>query len=207
MIDIDEKRSAVMIQLLKGPIYSDITPQLWEELIRKKAAICDYMAQIGLQLHVDSEDEYAFLRQKGVDEDIEEIEGRLPRLISKRSLSFLPSVLCVLLRKKLIEHESQDGSPKLILKREEIYLMMQIYIKNEKNEKQIRGKIDSTIEKVKILGILRTLKSEDDVFEVRKVIKALIGPEWLRDLDTLLAKYKKVKSEKEIGDDKSSDEL
>ena len=202
---IDKKQSAVMIHLLKGPIYSDINNQLWEELIYKKSSITDYMSQIGLHLHIDEEDGYAFLRQKGNQEEGAE-ETQLPRLISRRSLPFLPSVLCVLLRKKVIEHESQDGSPKLIIKGEEIHSMLQIYVKNEKNEKQVRGNIDSAIEKVKSLGILRNLRAEDDLFEVKKVIKSLIGPEWLKDLNSILTKYRETKPTKDIENDESSDE-
>ena len=194
---IDRKKSAVIIHLLKGPLYKEVNDQLWENLKHKKSAIIDYTSQIGLNLHINEEDGYAFLKQQEEEEasESEELNQEpLPRLISRRSFSFLTSVLFLLLRKKLIEHESQDGNPKLIIKREEIHIMLQIYMKNEKNEKQARDTMDRAIEKAKTAGILRSLRIEGDLLEVKKIIKSLISPEGLKELDDTLTSYKERKS-------------
>ena len=194
---IDRKKSAVIIHLLKGPLYKEMNDQLWENLKHKKSAIIDYTSQIGLNLHINEEDGYAFLKQQEEEEasESEELNQEpLPRLVSRRSFSFLTSVLFLLLRKKLIEHESQDGNPKLIIKREEIHIMLQIYMKNEKNEKQARDTMDRAIEKAKAAGILRSLRIEGDLLEVKKIIKSLISPEGLKELDDTLTSYKERKS-------------
>lgn len=191
----DEKLSGVKIQLLKGPIFSDSHNQLWNELILKKSVVSDYVRQIGLSLFIDENDGYAFLRQtENQEESGEQAENELPRLINRRSLSLLPSALCLLLRKKIIEHENHDGSPKLIITRDEIYSLLELYAKNEQNEKKARIQINSAVKKVEELGILRPLRNKEDRFEVKKVIKSLIGEEWVKDsqkaLDELLLKYR-----------------
>lgn len=196
----DEKLSSVKIQLLKGPIFSDSHNQLWNELILKKSTVSDYMKQIGLNLFIDENDGYAFLRQNEIiEESGEQAENELPRLINRRSLSLLPSTLCVLLRKKMIEHENHDGSPKLIITRDEIYSLLELYVKNEQNEKKARTQVNSAVKKIEELGILRPLRHEEDRFEVKKIIKSLIGEEWLKDsqqaLDELLSKYREEKQD------------
>ena len=206
----DEKVSSVKIQLLKGPIFRGTNNHLWNELILKKSVISDYMNQIGLSLYIDEDDGYAFLRQNENQEETEEqTENELPRLINKRSLSLLPSTLCILLRKRMIEHESQDGSPKLIITRDEIYSLLELYVRNEQNEKKARIKINLAMKKLKNWGYCAPFQARRISLRSRsrKIIKSLIGSEWLKnsqkDLNDLLAniegKNKKMEIEMKYG--------
>lgn len=54
---------------------------------------------------------YAFLRQKEWEED----ELQLPKLAEKRQLNFMTSLVCIVLRKYLLEHDAQGGSVRSII--------------------------------------------------------------------------------------------
>jgi hypothetical protein len=50
-------------------------------------------------------------------------------------------------------------------------------------------KLDEHITKVASLGFLRQVKNAEGSYEVRRILKAFIGGQWLADLDARLAEY------------------
>ncbi len=59
---------------------------------------------LGLELHIDEAEGYAFLRSVA---EFEESPSPLPRLVARRPLTFQMSLLLVLLRKKLLELDTK----------------------------------------------------------------------------------------------------
>src|SRR5690349_4916154 len=91
--------SSLVIPLLKGVVYRDNDLPLWSGLLNLQARVRDYVAVLGLDLMLDEAEGYAFLRSRTQPDD--EAAPRVPRLITRRPLSFPVSLLLALLRKKL----------------------------------------------------------------------------------------------------------
>ncbi|HAO28688.1 MAG TPA: hypothetical protein DCQ68_15600, partial [Chryseobacterium indologenes] len=85
--------SASLIALLKGIVYSH-QKETWENLLQYEPDVKKYFIPIGLELFLDKSEGYAFLRQKEWEED----ERPLPRIAEKRSLNFMTSLVCIVLR-------------------------------------------------------------------------------------------------------------
>lgn len=171
--------SFVLITLLKGPVYTDTSARVWHDLLKYRAHVSEYFSRIGLELFVDEDEGYAFLRQL----ETQEVEqAPLPRLIKRHSLSFHTTLLCTLLRKKLLELDTYKADSRPIITKENIIEMMQMYYPQENNEVKIKGEIERQISKVQKMGIIRALKrsqGQEERYEILRVIKALINAEWL----------------------------
>src|SRR5579864_3696651 len=104
--------SHVLIHLMKNILYQDKQPELWNSLLNNQAAIRSYIAILALELFIDESEGYAFLRQCPVSNDNENTQD-LPRLIQRRPLSYSVSLLCLLLRKKLIENDTTSSNTRV----------------------------------------------------------------------------------------------
>ncbi len=165
--------SVVIIHLFKGVLYQDQRPEQWRDLLQNQAAVSDYVAAIGLQLYLDEAEGYAFLRQRPEGTDEEEETEPLPRLVQRRPLSYPVSLLCVLLRKKLVELDAAGGETRLILSRDQMVEMLRVFLGERSNEAKLVDQIDGHIAKVADFGFLRRLKKDEDNYEARRIIKAL----------------------------------
>ncbi len=183
--------SPVLVRLLKGVVYQERHPAEWQCLLRMQGAVREYFSRIGLTLVIDEAEQYAFLRQQEHDD---EDTPALPRLIRRRPLSYPVSLLLVLLRRKLIELDSSGGETRLILGREQIIDMLQVFLAESSNEARIIDQIDRHINKLVEYGFLRRLKDSSGQFEVRRIIKAVVDSDWLADFDRRLAEYQEYAS-------------
>jgi len=192
--------SSLVITLLKGVIYEDNNSTKWSSLLSLQSRVRDYVSVIGLELMLDEAEGYAFLRSKSlpetsVDDDLKSRSNKpLPRLITRRQLSFPVSLLLALLRKKLAEFDAQGGDTRLVLSRDEIVELIRVFLPSGSNEVKISDQVDSHINKVVELGFLRRLKPESHLqaksFEVRRILKSFVDAQWLADFDSKLALYK-----------------
>jgi len=183
--DAQRDKSAVLIRLLKGPLYLHRHRDLWQVLLREQYAIRDYFQQIGLSLLLDEAEGYAFLKQQESDE--EETGQELPRLISRRSLSFAQTLLLVCLRKRLAEHDSEESAPRLIVNRQEIHQWLLPYFPEVGNEVKQRRELDALIKKIDEMGFLSPLPNHPDDFEVQRVLKAFVTAEQIVEFNQILA--------------------
>jgi hypothetical protein len=180
--------SAVVVPLLKGVVYREDNPALWASLLGVTAAVSDYVAVMGLELTVDEAEGYAFLGARpGAEADD---ATAMPRLVARRPLSYPVSLLLALLRRKLAEADAGGGSPRLILSRDEIVEMVRIFQPEGSNESKLTDRIDATLVKVGELGFVRRLRGQDQMYEVRRIIKAYVDAQWLSEFDARLAAYR-----------------
>ena len=49
--------------------------------------------------------------------------------------------------------------------------------------------IDANINRVVEMGFLRRLRGQEDLFEVRRILKAYVDGQWLADFDARLDEY------------------
>jgi hypothetical protein len=178
--------SLAVTQLMKGVVYRDTHDRAWRSLLELQPQARDYVDVLGLQVIIDDAEGYAFLRQRPVDP--EESDPR-PRLIARRALSFHVSLLLALLRKKLAEFDAQGDDTRLMLTRDQMVEMIRVFLPVTSNEARLTDQIDAHINKAVELGFLRPAKNSEQVYEVRRILKAFVDGQWLADLDARLADY------------------
>jgi Domain of unknown function (DUF4194) len=175
--------SDVLVALLKGVVYSDISADLWRDLLNLQGGVRDHLRLLGLDLIIDDSEGYAYLRQS--EAAGEETSDSPRRLIPRRPLSYPVSLLLVLLRKRLAQHDAHGGETKLVLTREQLSEMLRVFLAAGPNEAKLDDQIDRHIERVAELGFLRDIKEENaSLFEVRRILRAFVNADWLTDLES-----------------------
>lgn len=176
----------IIIHLLKGILFRNQHPLLWNDLLELQSQVLDYVQVIGLNLEIDDTEGYAWLTQTIPDEDE---KSPLPRLIARRPLSYPISLLCVLLRKKMAEADSSGEQMRVIVSREELTNAMRVFMPEKSNEAQTAASINATINKVAELGFLRKLKNDNENLEIQRIISALVDADWTADFNEKLRIY------------------
>ena len=181
----------VLVPLFKGVVYQETDPARWDSLLSLQPRIRDHVSVLGLELILDESEGWAFLRTRVTDE--EELE--LPKLMTRRALSFPVSLLIALLRKRLVEFDVAGGETRLVLSRDEIVDILRLFMPDTSNEAKLIDQVDTHINKVIELGFLRRLKTDDNDrgktahYEVKRIIRAFVDAQWLSELDGKLAEY------------------
>lgn len=187
--------AAAILKLLRGVVYFD--DKEWDTLLAYEKAIALHMAGIGLQMHVDEADGYAYLSQPGDDEAEDEAghgsaaARELPRLVRRIPLNFEATLLCVVLREELLKFEMREpGLERIVLSKQQIQEAMQIFYPEPADLTRLMGRIDRVIAQVERAGFLRAIKRDDeDVYEVKRIIKAKISADQLVDIRDRLRQY------------------
>ncbi len=183
----------MLIHLFKGVLYRDQQLESWQNLLDLQSQVRDYVRVIGLELMLDEAEGYAFLQQRQETDE----EQLLPRLISRRQLSYPVSLLCILLRKRLVEQDAGGGESRTILGKQQIIEMMRVFLPDQDNEAKLVDQIGRHINKLVEYGFLRKLQGQKDQYEVRRIIKALVNADWLGKIDSRLESYQDYVSSKE----------
>lgn len=182
----DEKSVAsAIIRLMQGVVYRESDEDTWATLERSGAGVRDHFATIGVDVVLDPDEGFAFLRTRPEAEG----EEPLPRLVRRRTLTYSVSLLLVLLRKRLIEFETAGGEGRLVLTTEQIVEMLRVFQAESTNEARIVDDVESTIRKAADLGFLRQLRGQGDHWEVRRILKAYVDAETLSDFAGRLREY------------------
>lgn len=180
---MEQEYSLCLIALLKGIVY-DHQKTVWENLLRYEPDVKKYFRPVGMELFLDKSEGYAFLKQKEWEEDTP-----LPRLAEKRQLNFLTSLLCIVLRKHLLEHDAQGGSVRSIINEQEIVNRIKIFLPVANDEAKQQEKIISTINRVIEIGFLRKLDDQEKNYEIHRIIKGFVNANVIDDLLTKLRNY------------------
>jgi hypothetical protein len=181
----DRAVAHAVIRLMQGVVYRESDEDTWLTLERSGAGVRDHFATIGVEVVVDADEGYAFLRSRP------EVEGEeaLPRLVRRRTLTYPVSLLLVLLRKRLVEFETGGGEGRLVLSTEQIVEMLRLFQAESANDARVVDTIESTIKKAAELGFLRQVRGQSDQWEVRRILKAYVDAETLSDFAAKLHQY------------------
>ena len=184
--------SLAVTQLMKGVVYRETHERAWRDLLALRAQVADYVAVLGLEAVVDESEGYAFLRS--APDTAAEQDGRPapPRLVARRSLSFHVSLLLVLLRKRMAEFDASgaENDGRLILGREQIAELLRVFLPAASNEVRVLTQLDGHLKKAVDLGFLRQVPGPEDLYEVRRILKAFVDGQWLAEFDERLARYR-----------------
>jgi|SRR6185312_13241246 len=183
--------SLSLITLLKGILY-DNQKAAWENLLQFEPEVKKYFSAIGLDVYIDKSEGYAYLQQIEWEEEME-----LPRLAEKRQLNFFTSLLCIVLRKYLLEQDAQAGSIRAIITQQEIIQRTKSFLPGASDEAKQQDKIVSTINKVVEIGFLRKLDDEGNNYEVHRIIKGFVNA---GVIDDTLQRLQRHATEKNITD-------
>jgi hypothetical protein len=171
--------AAVVIKLLRGNVFKEDT-EIWNNLVQYQQGIKRYFLGIGVDVFINENDGYAFLTQK---EHEESSSTPLPSLVGKVPLSYSVSLLCVLLAEKLIEHDVKGGdSARLIIDKKDIYNSIRIFLPDTFNEAKFIRDIDTDINTLVRYGFLKRLSTDENKFEVRKILRAKVSVDTLQEI-------------------------
>lgn len=171
------------IRLMQGVVYQE--SDAWEDLLRHRGAVRDHFAVVGLDVVVDADEGYAYLRTREPDDG----EDPLPRVIRRRALTYADSLLLVLLRKRMVEFESAGDQGQLVLTSDEIAEMIQLFLARSTDEARVLKQVDTSINRLVTMGFLRQLRGRRDTWEVRRILKAYVDGQTLSDFARKLAEY------------------
>ncbi len=201
----------VLVKLLQGFLTHD-HKKLWDRLVLHQDYVRNYFKVLGLYLHLNRNDGYAFLKttpdeslrltenEEDLDAATEEMteEGvssssLVSSLIRKMPLPFDVSLLLVLLRESLEQFdENVSDDYRLILKKIDLYEMLKTFYPTPTaggdEIKQLK-KFDALIVKVVSMGFLKELRSNSDTYEVRRSIKAFMNAAQLKELKQKMYHY------------------
>lgn len=182
----DLNLSLVLISLFKGVVDRDEQPRVWVSLLRLEPRVRDQVALFGLELVLEEAEGYAYLRQR----EPEEGEEALPRLVPRRPLSYMVSLLLALLRKKLAEHDAAGGETRLILTGEQLVDMVRLFLPPTGDEVRLQRRVERAVNQAVDLGFLRRLRGQDDRYEVRRILASFVDAQWLAEFEQRLAEYR-----------------
>lgn len=183
--------SLSLITLLKGILYNH-QREAWENLLQYESEIKKYFSAIGLEVYIDKSEGYAYLRQNEPDEEI-----TITRLAEKRQLNFFTSLLCIVLRKYLLEQDAQGGTVRAIITQQEIINRTKAFLPSASDEAKQQDKIITTINKVIDIGFLRILEDNSNNYEIHRIIKGFVNA---AVIDEMLQKLEHYAAEKNITD-------
>lgn len=185
---------AAIVKLLQGPVYRDRDESNWQALGQHETLVRDYLAVIGLDVHLDETDGFAFVRQAVSEEPGNEgaEQAELPNLIRRLPLPYDLSLLLVLLRKRLIERDQTGGdSLRVVVTGSELRESLSAFLPERGDETKLAKRVDALLNKAISLGVLRRLRDEKGSFELRPIIKALVDADWLGGMQQALETYRK----------------
>lgn len=180
-----EDISQVVIHLMRGILYKEEKPKVWDIMEHAEGPVRDYLSVINLDLEIYDSDGFAYLKSK----EQEEGDPSLPRIMARRPLSYPVSLLLAMLRRKLTEHDTLSSEPRLIIEVGEFTDTVSSYFPTSTNEVKVLKRMDAHLQRINDLGFIRFLDAKKEKFEVKRILKAYIDAQWLHDFDVKLEEY------------------
>ena len=175
--------SQVCIKLLQGPLFrQNVNDKLWEKLEMYESDIQAFFAILGGSVASDKADGFAFLQQN----DLNEEDDNVSRLIRQIPLTEEQSFLCILLRDELNKFDnpnnSQNKSSILILRESELYEQFAMFYTSKTDQITARANFKKNLNRLCELGLLKEQNPDDmekeSEYEVRRYVRAKIDSEF-----------------------------
>ncbi len=178
--------SQVCIKLLQGPLFrQNVNDKLWEKLEMYESDIQAFFAILGVSVAIDKADGFAFLQQN----DLNEEDDNVSRLIRQIPLTEEQSFLCILLRDELNKFDnpnnSQNKSSILILRESELYEQFAMFYTSKTDQITARANFKKNLNRLCELGLLKEQNPDDmekeSEYEVRRYVRAKIDSEFCEE--------------------------
>lgn len=160
-----------LCQLLSGPsVDAQRQPVLWTALLRNEPALRALLCELFLELVLDRDGGIAFTRQA----DTAELDT--PSLLRSAPLTFIESVLLLLLRQQLAEADTRGE--RAVVEELQLVEAMSVYQKNVSTDQAGYGKrVAAAIAKMRDNQLLSKLRGSEDRYEVSPALKLLFSAE------------------------------
>ncbi len=171
-----------VLRLLQGAVY-DTDKTHWRALEQRQVEIGNYLAKIGLVLHLDKDQGLAYVQQPAPgEEEYDESQPDLPRLMRRLPLSYELTMLCVALRHHLdhFDQTATDDTRRCYVSRTELRQSLEVFARPTTDEAKAQTAFTTNLKAAENLGFLRLVlagKSEDGEprYEVCRLVMALIS--------------------------------
>ena len=175
------------VRLLQGVLYAEETAA-WDALLASEVELANYFARIGLVAVIDRGEGLAYLKQLADEERTGGYE-KLPRLFRRTPLGYDATLLCVLLRDEYRRFEDEDlDNERCVVDLDALLDGWKPFFPAEADEVQLRKRLHATLKRLEELKFVVKFETENDEWEVRKILKARLPLEELEMLrDRLLA--------------------
>jgi len=181
-----EGLSVPLISLLKGIVCRQDNELLWQRVLNMRTVLTDYVAVLGLDLLVDEAEGFAWLRSRELDDG----ETALPRLLARRQLPYLSSLLLALLCRKLAETDAGGNAGKLVMDRSELVELVRVFLPQRGNEARLSDQVMTALGRIEDLGFVRRIKDDEGRYEIRRIIRAFVDAQWLAEFSERLEEYR-----------------
>lgn len=180
---LSERSRRALLELVRGPYLSRArSPKNWSALLADDAAIGSRLNDLFLELVLDRDSEFAFVR------NAESTEIAVPRAVRAESLTFLDTAMLLTLRHILL---NEEGRGRAIVGQDELYESLEIYRTAGRDQTDFRKRLNSSWSKmVNKLRVLHPIG--DDRAEISPVVRMLIDA---AQVDALQAVYEGITAE------------
>jgi hypothetical protein len=181
------------VRLMQGVLYAQ-DQDTWDILLSYESDLTDYFARVGLVVVIDRSEGLAYLRQLSDDERVSGFE-RLPRLFRRTALGYDATLLCVLLREEYRRFEDEDlENERCVVDVETLMDGWKSFFPAESDDLALRKRLNTTLKKLEDLKFVVRFESDNEEWEIRKILKARLPLDELELLRDRLLKAEQGKS-------------
>lgn len=178
---LPDRTRRVLLRLVRGPYLSGAREaQLWAVLLSDEEVIRSRLADLFLDLVVDRDNEFAFVRNAPAED--------APRAVRSESLTFLDTAMLLVLRQTLL---SEEGRGRVIVGQAEVFEQLSVFRTADRDEKDFASRLSSSWHKMQ--NKLRVLHAVgEDRAEISPVLRLIVDAEQVR---AITAEYERIARE------------
>lgn len=180
-----QEYSKAIVKLLKGTVYGNDAE--WKDIITYRREIMDYLSVIGLDLIVNDDEKYAFLKQIQYEDD------KTLGLVTRTRIGYEVSVVLIVLRHILDDHDSDPTTRSLekIITNKDIEEEVKMLFPKKHNEVRFLKDLNKYISKAEEYGFLKKIREDgmETVYKIERIIKDQITVDKLAEFERQLNEY------------------
>lgn len=168
----------VLLRLIRGPYLSGAREApAWSVLLSDESVIRSRLADLFLELVIDRNHEFAFVRNAPSDE--------APKAVRSEALTFLDTAMLLVLRQTLL---SEEGAGRVIIGKSEVFEQLAVFRTGDRDEKDFTSRLNSSWNKMQNkLRVIHALK--EDRAEISPVLRLIVDADQVR---AITAEYERL---------------
>lgn len=177
--DLAERSRRALLELVRGPYLSrERSPQNWAALLADAPAITRRLHELFLDLVIDTDGEFAFVRS------VATADNGFPVAVRSQPLTFLDSAMLLALRQRLISEEVA----RVIVGQDELYEELQVLRTADRDAadftKRLNASWSTMVNKLRVLHPIKGSAAGDDATraEISPVVRMLVDADRVREL-------------------------
>ena len=183
--ELPDRTRRVLLRLVRGPYLSGAREaQLWAVLLTDEAAIHSRLADLFLELVIDRDNEFAFVRNAPSDD--------APKAVRSEALTFLDTAMLLVLRQFLL---TAPGEERVIVGQDEVYEQLSVYRDGDEStfQRNLNGSWGRMVNKLRVLH-----SAGEERFQISPMVRFLIDEDRVRELTAV---YRRIAGGGDAGGD------